>query len=787
MIRIATHWGRILAPAVLSLAFTPSVTRAQDACPAEPQRFVDVAPTSPYYHVVNNLRWHGITKGCAVDAYCPDSGVTRAQMAIFLLRARYSSGYVPPPATGLVFSDVRADDFGADYIEHAYNEGIISPCGTGRFCPEGSVSRGDMAVFLLKAEEGGAYAPAACTSDAFNDVPMADPLCPWVKELYTRGITAGCSPGNYCPTAAQTRGHMAVFMTRTFKLRTPLDSPFGIVATGGGRMARDPRMQADIATVGAGWVRANLQWNEMEHVKGQINFTEADDLVNSMEAQGGLYLYWDFSYTPCWASGETCLPGHETQAQKAKPPLNNADLYNFVYQVVSRFKGRNIYWGTWNEANYEPFYAGGVAHYAANGLKATINAIRDADPNAKIVLGELQSKPNISDVFTDLKMLIDNAPRPFDVISQHIYDGNATCGGRVAMVDTLRSKLVEWGQGSKPLWITETGESASHPDKSALLQCFYGSMESRPWWAKTFWYKYEVEQNNAGVNIGLTEGAVEPVCELTPAQSYASYQAVAKKTLDLRLDVDRSSYSDLLLRNTQTGDNSAWQLRNAVFAGETALPPNGDLGWKIVGTGDFNKDGSADWLWRNQSGGNWVWVMEGATWRDDLSFHLPNQSLPWEVGGVSDFNTDGFADIAWLNPSTGATEVWFTGGQGIGVTTRSLGQASTGTRMVATGNFSWDNLPDAVYRNDSTGTTSITYYDIRRSLVIVGGGALTPSPDSTWRLVAAADFNKDNKTDLVWQQTTTGQLEAWLMDGIVRTKVVALPALPPNTAVVGPR
>jgi hypothetical protein len=75
-----------------------------------------------------------------------------------------------------------------------------------------------MAVFLLLTKEGSGYLPPACASDPFGDVPASSPFCRWIQELVTRGITAGCGGGNYCPDVANTRGQMAVFLTATFGL-----------------------------------------------------------------------------------------------------------------------------------------------------------------------------------------------------------------------------------------------------------------------------------------------------------------------------------------------------------------------------------------------------------------------------------------------------------------------------------------------------------------------------------------------------------------------------------------
>jgi len=76
--------------------------------------------------------------------------VTRAQMAVFLLLAEHGADYVPPPASGTLFDDVHVGDFAADFIEQLANEGITAGCGGGDFCPGGAVTRAQLAVFLVR-------------------------------------------------------------------------------------------------------------------------------------------------------------------------------------------------------------------------------------------------------------------------------------------------------------------------------------------------------------------------------------------------------------------------------------------------------------------------------------------------------------------------------------------------------------------------------------------------------------------------------------------------------------
>jgi hypothetical protein len=104
------------------------------------------------------------------------------------------------------------------FVETLLHVGVTAGCTATTYCPDGSTTREQMAVFLLRAKEGGAFTPPPCTTAPFPDVPCASPFAAWVQELVARGITAGCGGGLYCPTDRVTRGQMAVFLTKTFGL-----------------------------------------------------------------------------------------------------------------------------------------------------------------------------------------------------------------------------------------------------------------------------------------------------------------------------------------------------------------------------------------------------------------------------------------------------------------------------------------------------------------------------------------------------------------------------------------
>jgi hypothetical protein len=164
----------------------------------------------------------GITLGCAPNLYCPTALLTRAEMALFLLRAEYGSGYIPPPAIGTVFYDVPLSHWAAAWIEDLAGEGITTGCGGGNYCPDAPVSRAEMALFLLRAKYGSGYIPPSAIGTMFQDVPLSHWAAAWIEDLAGEGITTGCGGGNYCPEGPVNRAQMAVFLQRTFDLPLPL-------------------------------------------------------------------------------------------------------------------------------------------------------------------------------------------------------------------------------------------------------------------------------------------------------------------------------------------------------------------------------------------------------------------------------------------------------------------------------------------------------------------------------------------------------------------------------------
>jgi len=179
--------------------------------------FLDVPDSHQFHAFVTTLVSNGITVGVGGGNYGVDQPTLRQQMAVFILKAKHGLCYTPPPCQG-VFADVPCSSSFAPWIEAMAAEGITGGCGNNNFCPTNPVRRDQMAVFLLKGEHGSSYTPPQCQG-VFGDVTCPSTFADWIEQLSAEQITGGCGNGNYCPLSNNTRGQMAVFITKTLQLQ----------------------------------------------------------------------------------------------------------------------------------------------------------------------------------------------------------------------------------------------------------------------------------------------------------------------------------------------------------------------------------------------------------------------------------------------------------------------------------------------------------------------------------------------------------------------------------------
>ena len=180
--------------------------------PIQAPTVTTVATITPFVDIggtpfVPDIKWlydNGITTGCAPTAFCPNASITRGEMAAFLDRTLHL------PTTSLdFFSDDNGTMFEAD-INRLAAAGITVGCGPSIYCPSAPVGRDQMASFLVRAASIPASSADAFTDDEGN-MHEAD-----INALAAAGVTTGCAAGLYCPGDPVTRGQMAAFLHRAF-------------------------------------------------------------------------------------------------------------------------------------------------------------------------------------------------------------------------------------------------------------------------------------------------------------------------------------------------------------------------------------------------------------------------------------------------------------------------------------------------------------------------------------------------------------------------------------------
>mgnify|MGYP006279908181 CR=1 FL=1 len=181
--------------------------------------FADVPFDYWAYDWIEALYDAGLTTGFPDGTYKPSSPVTRAEMAVFLLKGMNSGGYSPPAPDGShPFNDI-AGHWAEGWMEELYDVGLTSGYPDGSFRPQTQVTRAEMAVFLLRSKYGASYTPPS-VEPTFNDTAghWAEN---WIEQLAVEGITSGYKDGSYRPDQEVTRAEVAVFLVKTFDLSLP--------------------------------------------------------------------------------------------------------------------------------------------------------------------------------------------------------------------------------------------------------------------------------------------------------------------------------------------------------------------------------------------------------------------------------------------------------------------------------------------------------------------------------------------------------------------------------------
>jgi len=178
-----------------------------------------------------------IATGFPDGTFHSDETVTRAQMAVFLARSADLSlhnlaSFAPLACGQESFGDLTCTYWAYRFIEYAFAKGLMAGfngppnAGGGNtlvFRPDQLVTRQAMALFLAKVRDlsdhdFAAFAPPACGSESFADVPCSNAAYKQIEYIASKGITVGFADGFFRPGQSVTRAQMSVFLVRASRL-----------------------------------------------------------------------------------------------------------------------------------------------------------------------------------------------------------------------------------------------------------------------------------------------------------------------------------------------------------------------------------------------------------------------------------------------------------------------------------------------------------------------------------------------------------------------------------------
>lgn len=175
----------------------PSTTAAQAG-------FLDVDPRGTHTPAIERLSDAGIVTGCDATRYCPDTAVTRGDLAVSLAAALDLD-----TGASADFLDVASAGSRSGAIAAVGDAGIMHGYGDGHFGPDDPLSRAQLATMLVQAFD----VPSVSTPVRFDDVTPTNVHAANIAAAHAASLTRGCGDGTrYCGGQSVTRGQIATFL-----------------------------------------------------------------------------------------------------------------------------------------------------------------------------------------------------------------------------------------------------------------------------------------------------------------------------------------------------------------------------------------------------------------------------------------------------------------------------------------------------------------------------------------------------------------------------------------------
>ncbi len=220
-------------------------------------------------------------------------------------------------------------------------------------------------------------------------------------------------------------------------------------------------------------------------------------------------------------------------------------------------------------------------------------------------------------------------------------------------------------------------------------------------------------------------------------------------------DINYTNFtSDILWRHATSGELSAWYMSGAGTVGSVTPGVVPNPPWQIVGAADFSADGNCDLLFRNENTGDVViWNLNPLGFATQL--YLGPVDLSFTVVGTGDADGDCYADIYWKNGTN--VSLWLLNATGVKSAVNVADVGSIDWKVEGVADFNGDQRKDVLWRTVSTGDLSIWHVGAAGYLSATSPGNV----DVAWQIVGLGDVNGDRKADIFWYNATLRNLDAW--------------------------
>ncbi len=230
-------------------------------------------------------------------------------------------------------------------------------------------------------------------------------------------------------------------------------------------------------------------------------------------------------------------------------------------------------------------------------------------------------------------------------------------------------------------------------------------------------------------------------------------------------DLDGDHRTDLMYRNSALGTFFAFLLEGALSeeAGsvDASTVPSST---KFLAMPDLNGDGRSDMLFKSTISGEVnAWLMEG---RAKSTGGVVSSANGLAFLGFGDLDGDGDDDLLWRD-AAGTVSGWLMSGLVATETGAIVGASQLGQEWqpASVGDLDGDGRADLLWRNSTSGQVNAWFLG---GLEKVGGGLVNSTLGVNYRVECLADFDGDMKEDIVWRNSQNGDTYVWLMDGLTK-------------------